>query len=87
MFNSDGKYIMNIDLISNELKLNGFYLVLVNTIHTTEGNKKMYQVTDGKMNNFPKSRNNKQCVGEETILNAYKSFNGLYGVLKLFGII
>ena len=69
--------------IISQLQNDGYTVVKTRTI--CANNSSFYQVKGSKGNIYPKSKGNKQDIGENTILQCYNTF-GIIGVKKLFGI-
>lgn len=65
-----------------ELEAKGFTVHQTKTLHDGDSQSSFYQL---KKNDFvyPKSRGNKQDVGQSTILTCYEKF-GIDGVLNVF---
>lgn len=66
-----------------ELEAQGFTVCQTKTLHKGDSESVFYQLKKDEVI-YPKSRQNKQDVGDSTITTCYKSF-GIDGVLELFG--
>lgn len=82
--NSQPADALTIENVRELLANDNLHLVMTRTIHA-DGGKNFYQIKDHDGKIYPKSRNNKEDVGESTIITCVNQY-GIKGLRSLFDL-